>query len=296
MTEGTPTTLETVETELGIVEVARVGNGPPAMLIHGTPGGSDSSVAMGRFLVDDGFELIAPSRPGYLGTPLDDRGAIDDQADLLAALLKRLGHDTAGLLTWSGGGPIGYRLAARHPEQVSALVAFAAVSQSIQPPDDGLESRLMMRSTFGNWLLRFLAAHAPKTTVSETLAAEGNLSKSELKKLAGEVFGDEGQRDVVLTMANVVGDYAHRKEGVENEWGRFAEIESLELERIEAPTLVIHGTADTDVPPDHGDHAAATIPGAERLLMDRGTHLALFAHPDAEVAQARAAAKLRPSS
>ena len=58
---GTPA--ETLETDRGPVEVARAGVGPPVMLIHGTPGGSDSSVAMGRFLVEAGFELIAPSRP-----------------------------------------------------------------------------------------------------------------------------------------------------------------------------------------------------------------------------------------
>lgn len=295
MGEGTPlgAAVETLDTARGPVEVARRGAGPPVMLIHGTPGGSDSSVAMGRFLVDAGFELIAPSRPGYLGTPLDGHGAIDAQADLHAALLDALGHERAGLLTWSGGGPSGYRLAVRHPDRVSGLVAFAAVSHAIDAPDENLESRLMMRTGFGNWLLRFLAAHAPKETVAETLKAEGDLSKDELRQLVAEVLEDDRQLDVVLTMANVVGDYAHRSEGVENDWARFGEIQSLELEKIEAPTLVINGTADTDVPPEHSDHAAATIPGAERLLMDHGTHLSLFAHPDAEAVQARAVAKLR---
>jgi pimeloyl-ACP methyl ester carboxylesterase len=120
----------TVATSRGDVEVVRVGTGPPVMVIHGTPGGADSSAAMGRFLVDDGFEVIAPSRPGYLGTPLDGRRSIDDQADLLATLLDALGVERAGLLTWSGGGPSGYRLAVRHPDRVCALVAFAGVSQS----------------------------------------------------------------------------------------------------------------------------------------------------------------------
>ena len=56
---------------------------------------------------------------------------------------------------------------------------------------------------------------------------------------------------------------------------------------------MIHGSADTDVPPEHGEHAAATIPGAELLTMDRGTHLSLFVHPDARAAQAQAVAALR---
>ena len=46
--------------------------------------------------------------------------------------------------------------------------------------------------------------------------------------------------------------------------------------------------ADTDVTPDHRDHAAAANPGAELLVLDRGSHLAFHTHPDAAKTQARA--------
>jgi pimeloyl-ACP methyl ester carboxylesterase len=59
---------------------------------------------------------------------------------------------------------------------------------------------------------------------------------------------NEDERDVVLTMADVVADYEHRKAGVDNDLARFAEIGSLEPGKITAPTLVIVGSADTDVP------------------------------------------------
>ena len=284
---------ETVETALGPVEVARDGDGPPVLMIHGTPGGWDSSLAMGRFLVDAGFALIAPARPGYQGTPLDGRVSIDEQADLHAALLEALGHSTAGVVAWSGGGPSGYRLAVRHPERVSALVAAAAVSQAYEPLDEDLETRLMLKTTPGNWVLRVLAAHAPKATVAATLKAEGDLSKDELKALTAEAMGDEPQREVVLTMADVVGDYAGRRDGIDNDWAQFGLITSLELERIATPALVVNGDADSDVPPAHSDFAAATIPGAERIVMERGTHLCLWVHPDAEATQARAIEVLR---
>jgi pimeloyl-ACP methyl ester carboxylesterase len=284
---------ETVETALGPVEVARAGDGPPVLMIHGTPGGWDSSLAMGGFLAAGGCELIAPARPGYQGTSLDGREAIDDQADLHAALLDALGHRRAGVLTWSGGGPSGYRLAVRQPDRVAGLVAAAAVSQSYEPLDEDLETRLMLKTTPGNWVLRTLAAHAPKTTISATLGAEGDLSREELKALTAEAFADERERDVVLTMAGVVGDYAGRRTGIDNDWAQFGAIDSLELERIVAPTLIVNGDADSDVPPAHSDFAAATIPGAERVVMERGTHLCLWVHPEAEATQTRAIEVLR---
>lgn len=288
--------VETVETALGPVELARAGAGPPVLFIHGTPGGWDSSVAMGRFLVEAGFEVLAPSRPGYLATPLNGRAAIDDQADLHAALLDAIGCECAGVVSWSGGGPSGYRLAVRHPSRVCALVAFAAVSQTYREPKGNPEDRLVMRTTAGNRLLRLLIAHAPKQTVSATLKAEGDLSKDELRKLVAEVFDDDRELDVVLTTARVVGDYKSRRVGMENDWLQFGRIGNLELEKISTPTLVINGSADTDVPPLHSEYAAVTIPGAERLIMDRGTHLCLFVHPDAHSVQARAAATLRAAA
>lgn len=284
---------ETLHTALGPVEVGRRGSGPPVLFVHGTPGGCDSSLAMGRFLDEAGFEVIAPSRPGYLGTPLDGRESIDRQADLHAALLDALGHDRAGVVCWSGGGPSSYRLAVHHPGKVASLVAFAAVSHRLDAPKESLDERLMLKTGFGNWLLRELAAHMPTSTVSATLKAEGDLSKDELKALVETAMADEAGREVVLTMANVVGDHAHRKAGEDNDWANMSAIDTLELEKISAPTLVVVGSADADVPPEHSDHAAGTIPGADKIVMDRGTHLSLFVHPDAAAVQSRVVAHLR---
>jgi pimeloyl-ACP methyl ester carboxylesterase len=250
---------------------------------------------MGRFLVEGGFELIAPSRPGYPGTELKGRESVDQQADLHAALLEALEIEKAALITWSGGGPSGYRLAVRHPDLVSSLVGFASVSKAYQPPKESLDERLIENTHVGNRLLRLLAEHAPKSTVSSTLAAEGDLSHKELKALVEEAMDDEWERDVVLTMALVVSDHGNRATGLENDMARFGEIVDLELNRVSAPALIIHGTADVDVTPDHGEHAAGSIPGAELIRMDRGTHLSLFVHPDASEVQGRVLEHFRAS-
>ena len=248
---------------------------------------------MGQFLVDAGFELIAPSRPGYLGTPLAGRESFDAQAQLLAAMLDALGHDSAAFVTWSGGGPSGYRLAATKPEKVSRLVAFAAVSGNYSSPNEGFEDRMILETRPGNWLLRKLTAHAPKTTIRATLGAEGDLSRKELKAQVRAVMSDPEQAEVVLAIANVGADFEHRREGTANDRARFTEISSLGLEDIKVPTMIVVGDADVDVPPAHSDFAAETIPGAEKLTMHRGTHLSLFAHPEARAAQERVVQFLR---
>jgi pimeloyl-ACP methyl ester carboxylesterase len=281
-----------VDTTLGPVECATAGEGPAVLVLHGSPGGGDQAAIMARFLVAAGLRAIMPSRPGYLGTPLGERRTIDQQADLHAALLDALGIEQAGVLSWSGGGPSGFRLAALHPRRVRALVALAAVSGPIAIPADDLSRRLMFGTRVGGWLVRMLAAHAPQQLVSATLDSEGSLDKEQLRQRTEEVFADAGKRRFVLDLGQTV-NYVGREDGYANDLDQFAAIDSLQLEQIAAPVLLVHGSADTDVPPDHSARSAAAIPGADLLTLDGGTHLAFYTHPQASEAQARALELLR---
>jgi pimeloyl-ACP methyl ester carboxylesterase len=281
-----------VETSMGPVEYAVVGTGAPVVVVHGSPGGIDAAALMAGFLPRDRIAAILLSRPGYLGTELGDRATIDQQADLLAALLDHLGIDRAGVFSWSGGGPSGYRLAVRHPDRVAALVAFAAVSQDYHVPKTDVATRLMFTTGAGRWLLRLLAAHQPKQYISGALAGEGDLTKEQLAQRVEEVFADPVKRDFVLALGPTAAQDKTRRPGYDNDLAQFAAITSLDLEKITAPTLVVQGTADSDLPPAQSTFAAGAIPGAELLTLDTGTHLALYTHPDAAAAQARVVAFL----
>jgi pimeloyl-ACP methyl ester carboxylesterase len=276
-----------VETALGPVECAVVGTGAPVLVVHGSPGGIDAAALMARVLPRDRVRAILLSRPGYLRTPLEGRTTIDEQADLLAALLDHLGVDRAGVYTWSGGGPAGYRLAVRHPGRVTGLVANAAVSQAYHLPDQDLATRLMFTTRPGQWLLRVLAAHQPGRYVEGALAGEGDLTREQLERRVAEVLADPDKRRFVLDLGPTAVPDAHRRAGYRNDLDRFAAITSLELERVTAPTLVVQGTADSDLPPAQSAYAARTVPGAETLTLETGTHLALYTHPEAAGAQAR---------
>jgi pimeloyl-ACP methyl ester carboxylesterase len=275
------------ETSLGPVEYAVVGTGTPVVVVHGSPGGIDAAALMAGFLPRDGISAILLSRPGYLGTELGDRRTVDQQADLLAALLDHLRIERAGVFTWSGGGPAAYRLGVRRPDRVDALVAFAAVSQAYHLPATDLATRLMFTTGPGRWLMRVLAAHQPRQYVAGTLSGEGDLTEEQLAQRVEEVMADPVKRDFVLALGPTASQDRSRRDGYRNDLEQFAAITTLELEKITAPTLVVQGTADSDLPPAHSTFAAATIPGAELVTLDTGTHLALFTHPDAAATQAR---------
>ncbi len=268
----------TVETGRGPIEYLEAGEGVPVLFIHGSPGGSDQGMLMGCFLVDAGFRVVAPSRPGYLGTPLPG-GTASPQAtaDLLLALMDVLSIERFGIVCWSGGGPSSYRLAASQPERVSALVACAAVSGPYEFAKGlaGAETRLMT-SGIGGWLLRQIAARSPKSVVKSTLKEEGQLSKPDAAALFEHVWAQPDKREFVLRLS---GTLSGRNLGLKNDQLRFPQLGDLGLNEISVPTLLIHGTADSDVGPEQSEHALSAIAGAEILRVEKGTHLCVWTDP-----------------
>ena len=283
-----------IQTSLGPVEYARVGTGDPVLVLHGSPGGLDAAALMARFLPRHQISAILISRPGYLATPLEGRRTIDEQADLFAALFDALDVPRAGVLSWSGGGPCSYRFAVRHPDRVSSLVAFAGVSKAFRAEPLPVSARLLMTTSGGIRLLRVLAKQRPKDYVTGTLKTESSLTGAELKIRVEEVLNDPVKRAFVLDLGPTAALTKDRRAGYDNDLDQFAAIRSLELDRITTPTLVVQGSADSDVPPDHAEYAAATIPGAKLIVLDRGSHLALYTHPDAETTQREVIEFLRP--
>lgn len=285
--------VQTVSTARGEVDCVIVGAGPPVLVVHGSPGGHDAGLAMARFLVAEGLRAIVVDRPGYFGTPLGSGVTPDEQAELYAALFDALGLAAAGVLCWSGGGPSSYRLAARHPDRVRALVSVAAVSHRYHFDGAKGAEKVLMGTGLGRRMLQLMAAHTPEKLVSATIAAEGHLSKEHVAERVAQIMADPEKESFTLELAVSANHSGPRKAGFDNDMDQFARIDSLELDRITTPTLVVSGTADSDVDPEFSRFAAAQIAGSELVHLDAGTHLAFWVHPDSGPVRRRAAELLR---
>jgi len=256
------------------------------LFVHGSPGGCDQGAVMTEFLVDRGFRAISISRPGYLGTPLSDRVAEpDQQADLEIALIDELRIDTFAVMCWSGGGPSSYRLAAKHPDRVSALVTLAALSMRYEFAN-GINSieYSLLTGAVGNWLLKEMVKHAPKTVVGMVASEEGDLTKEQAHALTEHIWNDETKRDFVLKVSATI---SGRHDGLKNDQKQFPKIGDLGFSSITTPTLLVHGTADSDVHPDHAENAAKKLTDAEILWVENGTHLCAWTDPTSDDVQAR---------
>lgn len=275
-----------VHTKAGPVEAEVSGSGVPILILHGSPGGIDAARAMALFLDRRRFKVICLSRPGYLNTPLSpEHHSIDDEADLLVALLDALRIRYVGVLAWSGGGAAAYQLASLYPHRVSALVAIAAVSSAWIAPKTHITERIMFGTKFGERLIRFMSSRSPEHVIKSALEGEGSLRGDELQALAEQVMADPAQRQLILEVALTVNVGSGRKEGWRNDVENFASIGSLGLEQIQCPVLLIHGDADTDAHPSYSRSAHARLRLSSLILMPRGTHLSFYAHPQARDVQ-----------
>jgi len=244
-----------VATARGPVEYAELGHGPAVLVIHGTPGGYDlwlnSLEAM--HAAGDGFRYILPSRPGYLRTPLGDGATPAEQADVLAALLDALHIGKAAVIGVSGGGPAALQFALRHGDRCSALVLEEAVVRRLSESTSDLP-RSALAAGYRDFRIFLLYEAAGLYPTKPQYAEAFAVARAQLRASA---------------------PYALREAGLVNDLAQEAAIGSWPLSQIRAPTLILQGTADQNVPPADAEYAHAQIgssqlvefPGADHLMV-----------------------------
>ena len=99
---------------------------PKLLLLHGFPTASH----MFRDLIPrlaDKFHMVAPDLPGFGQSDMPSREKFDYTFDNLARLIERfievVGFERFAVYVFDYGAPIGFRLAARHPERITAIIS-----------------------------------------------------------------------------------------------------------------------------------------------------------------------------
>jgi len=98
---------------------------PTVLLLHGFP----TSSHMFRNLIPalaDGYHVVAPDYPGYGYSsmpPADEFDyTFDRLAEIIEAFTERVGLESYSIYLQDYGAPVGYRLAAKYPERIEALI------------------------------------------------------------------------------------------------------------------------------------------------------------------------------
>ena len=247
------------------IQEAGPAKGPALLLIHGLAGWSETWRETLDAAAARKMRAIAVDMPplGYSQRP--DDASYDDaaQAGRLLALLDALKLSRAAIVGHSFGARAAVALAVRAPKRVRALVivdgALAAPGQIPAAPPE------------------FLAALAKSETVrgvllSATLANPGLTRKLLASFMADEQSATDARVAVLQRPLEVQGTVAA--------FGRLLErlatqppSPAPDYRRIQAPTLILWGQADTTTPLALGAALQAAIKGSRLVVIPHAGHM-----------------------
>jgi non-heme chloroperoxidase len=235
-------------------------DGTPVVLSHGWPLNADAWDAAALFLATNGHRAVAHDRRGHGRSSQTWNGnEMDTYADDLATLIEALDLRDVTLVGHStGGGEIVHYLGRHGSERVARLVLVSAVPPLMLLSDDN-------------------PAGLPLEVFDGLRAAEAADRSQLYRDLAdGPFFGhnrkqdvDQGFRDAFWLQSMACG---HR--GAYECITAFSATDFRpDLEKVDVPTLVIHGDDDQIVPFEvGGKRSAELIRGAELKVYEGSPH------------------------
>ena len=260
--------------EKGPIEYRLVGQGPAVLVLNGGHTNCNSPLGHEQFFLDQGYQLVIPSRPGYGKTPSATGRTAEAFADALIGLLDHLHLELVIVLGISAAGPTALQLAGRHPERVSKVILQNAVTGGKFP---ALRTRVIAYLVFNPWVERWTWAafrsFARVAPLSALKSMMGSLSSLDPAQVVATMSQEQQQAALAFLLASRSGsgflhDLHHR---------------CGDLRRITAPTLIIESKYDGSMDASHASYAADHIPNAELFVSPAESHLLWFSSYNAAI-------------
>ena len=251
---------------------------PTVLLLHGFPSSSHMFRDLIPLLADE-FHLVAPDLPSFGKSDMPKPDKFDYTFDHLADVIDRftevLGLDRFAIYVFDYGAPVGFRIAARHPDRITAII-----SQNGNAYTDGLsdgwapvQAYWKDPSPANREAVRSMVQ--PETTIWQYTHGVPDVTMVSPDGYGLDNFylarpgADEIQLDLLLNYASNVALYPA--------WQEY-------FRTSRPPLLAVWGSNDPFFTPPGAEAFKRDIPGADVRFVPTG-HFALETHAD-EIAKA----------
>jgi pimeloyl-ACP methyl ester carboxylesterase len=244
---------------------------PTVLLLHGFPSASHMFRDLIPELADE-YHVIAPDLPGFGQSDMPTRDQFDYTFDKISEVIDRfteiVGPERFALYIFDYGAPIGFRLAVKHPDRITAIItqngntyldgvsdAFAPImaywNEPTQANRDAIRGFLAPETTL------FQYTHGVEDT-SKVSPDGRNLDDFYLARTGN----DEIQLDLLLNYQTNVGQF---------------EVNQAYLREHQPPVLAIWGKNDPFFVPAGAEAFKRDVPAADVRFVESG-HFALETH------------------
>lgn len=251
---------------------------PALLLLHGFPTSSHMFRNLMPLLADD-YHVIAPDLPGFGYSDGLDRSQFNYSFERLTGIIDRftdvVGLDRFAIYVFDYGAPVGFRLALKHPEKITAIISQNgnAYLEGLSPGWNPIQKYWQEPNEANRAALRnFLTPETTKWQYTTGAPAEKLIAPEAYTldaALLARPGNDEIQLDLFLDYANNVALYP-----------KFQEF----LRDHQPPLLAVWGKNDPFFLPPGAEAYARDVREAEVRFFETG-HFALETHVD-EIAEA----------
>lgn len=265
------------ETAAGHVEYLQQGDGPAVLVFHAAPGGCDQAMLIGSSLAEQGYQVIAPSRPGYLRTPLSLGLTPEKQADAMAALLDTLGIENVAVVGVSLGAPAAIEFCLRYPKRAWALVLISSVTKARPPaPASPPLPQILneqLTGDVGSWFFVHTANSDPAKALGWCFDLTRTGDGAARTKWIEAVCGNQEQVSWFQDLASTIAPISPRETGLRNDLLQLKALPPFPFDKLALPTLLVHGTDDSFIPLAEIEALKTRLPNAELFAVPETGHI-----------------------
>jgi len=203
---------------------------------------------------DAPYDLAAGQANNRAGLPVEAPYNLSDMVDDAVGLLDHLGIDKVHIAGASMGGMLVQTMAIDHPDRV---LSVCSIMSSPGEPDNGQPAKGVFRLLTPGPINSRDEAIAAAVATGRAVGSKEHFDEQRATQKAGEAY-----------------DRAFHPAATERQllaiWASGARTEALQ--KLDVPTLVIHGRQDPLIQLDGGERTAALIPGAQLMVFDEMGH------------------------